>query len=474
MLCGAASANTLRRSYKMGELFRSILPETALPWTGERMVPGQTGAIEAEHFHRYFVARELCRGKDVLDVACGEGYGSAFLAQTARGVVGVELDPITVDHATREYRSANLRYVQGEATKLPIDDNSVDAVVSFETIEHITDHETFLEEVKRVLRPDGFLIISTPDMNVYSAPGTTSNPYHVREMTEAEFRAKLSAAFRTVSLVRQRAITGSAILPDAIDPQTPEMRIYEQRDSNAFESDRKLLRAPFLLAVASDRGVPPIGVSLYIQTVNVTDVASELKTELERLRGIEQAVREQAPVLAKAANDTAALQAELERLRNVEAATREQAPIFAKAVSDAASIPVLQAELDRLQIIERVVRDQNRSLTEDRDRAQNEIAALQRQLNAAALLVRQQAAASQGFQRELLSVREEADKFKSELLVAREESKSELLLARQETDEFKSAYRQAASLIIPLRIRQALPEPVKRSLRILKRAFRSS
>ena len=71
----------------MGELFRQNQPETPLTWTGERMVTDQTGAIEAEHYHRYFLARELCRGKDVLDVASGEGYGSAFLAQTAHTVV---------------------------------------------------------------------------------------------------------------------------------------------------------------------------------------------------------------------------------------------------------------------------------------------------------------------------------------------------------------------------------------------------
>jgi len=121
----------------MGELFRQTRPENAFPFTGERMVPGQTGAIEAEHLHRYFLARSLCRDKDVLDIASGEGYGSAFLAQTARSVIGVDLDAESVKHACSTYRSANLRFVVGEATTLPIDDRSLDVVVSFETIEHI-------------------------------------------------------------------------------------------------------------------------------------------------------------------------------------------------------------------------------------------------------------------------------------------------------------------------------------------------
>jgi protein-L-isoaspartate O-methyltransferase len=91
----------------MGELFRQIQPDTPLAWNGERMVASQSGALEAEQFHRYFIARELCRGMDVLDVASGEGYGSAFLVQTARSVVGVEIDLQSVDHATRTYRSPN-------------------------------------------------------------------------------------------------------------------------------------------------------------------------------------------------------------------------------------------------------------------------------------------------------------------------------------------------------------------------------
>jgi len=249
----------------MGELFRQVHTDTRLTWTGERMVPGQTGAIEAEHFHRYFLARDLCRGLDVLDVASGEGYGSAFLAQTASHVTGVEVDPATVEHARHVYEAENLQFVHGEATNLPIEDHSVDVVVSFETIEHFADHRRFLAEVKRVLRPNGFLLISTPDMNVYSAAGTESNPFHVKELTEAEFRAILSSSFRKVELLRQRAISGSAILPDTSGPGTNSLSIFEHRDGLTYEASPGLLRAPYLLAVASDHALPAVGVSLFIQ-----------------------------------------------------------------------------------------------------------------------------------------------------------------------------------------------------------------
>lgn len=74
-----------------------------LPFTGERMTSAVGGQIEVEHLHRYLIARDLCRDKDVLDIASGEGYGSALLAQTARGVVGVEIDPQSVAHASASY-----------------------------------------------------------------------------------------------------------------------------------------------------------------------------------------------------------------------------------------------------------------------------------------------------------------------------------------------------------------------------------
>lgn len=359
----------------MGELFRQDRPKTALAWTGERLVTGIEGPIEDEHLHRYLLAREFCRGKDVLDVASGEGYGAALLAQTAERVIGVEVDSTSVDHASRAYRSANLCFIQGDATKLSLETRSVDVVVSFETIEHLSEHETFLSEVQRVLRPNGFLIISTPDMNVYSAAGTAPNPFHVRELTEAEFCAELRAAFCNVALLRQRAIIGSAILPDTAEFRTSETWVYEQRDSNTFESHRHLPRAPYLLAVASNAAMPGISESLYIRTVNLTEPNAEV-------------------------------QAELLRLQNLESAGRERAEI----------------------------------LTNERNQAHE-------QLNISARLARQQALVVRRVQQELQAAREEASRY-------------------------KVAYTEACNLIIPLRMRRSLPEPLKRPLRALKRAIR--
>src|SRR5437763_4277161 len=128
----------------MGEIFRQEAPARPLEFTGERWTSAAHGQIELEHLHRYLLARDVCRGKDVLDIACGEGYGSALLAQVARHVIGVDIDCPSIAHAAVEYARANLHYVAGDATRVPLAAASFDVVVSFETLEHFAGQEAFL------------------------------------------------------------------------------------------------------------------------------------------------------------------------------------------------------------------------------------------------------------------------------------------------------------------------------------------
>src|SRR5437773_11714026 len=110
-----------------------------LEWTGERFLPWvKESTIAYEHLHRYAYAATLVKNKRVLDLASGEGYGSAMLAAAASSVVGVDIDENSIRHATAKYADANLQFVSGSITKVPItDDHSFDIVVCFEAIEHI-------------------------------------------------------------------------------------------------------------------------------------------------------------------------------------------------------------------------------------------------------------------------------------------------------------------------------------------------
>ncbi|HEX4997910.1 MAG TPA: glycoside hydrolase family 99-like domain-containing protein, partial [Terriglobia bacterium] len=155
-----------------------------------------------------------------LDIACGEGYGSYILATAARSVVGVDIDPRCIQHATRHYSSALTRFVLGACDSIPLENDSVDVVVSFETIEHHDRHAEMLDEVKRVLRPDGILIISSPDKREYNESLPGANPFHVKELDLDEFIHLLRARFREVACYGQRIHYGSVVAPigSALEP----------------------------------------------------------------------------------------------------------------------------------------------------------------------------------------------------------------------------------------------------------------
>lgn len=184
-----------------------------MQFTGERFIPTEQGRIRLEHYHRYAVVQQVVTGKAVLDVACGEGYGSNFMAEVASLVVGVDISAEAVQHASSLYKKKNLEFRQGSATQLDLADASFDVVVSFETIEHLSEQAQMLSEIRRVLRPDGFLIISSPNRPIYSEESGEHNEFHVKELDFAEFDQLLRAQFPHIQYSGQRMLMGSVIQP---------------------------------------------------------------------------------------------------------------------------------------------------------------------------------------------------------------------------------------------------------------------
>jgi SAM-dependent methyltransferase len=187
---------------------------TDLEFTGERFVPGVAGEIAHEHWHRYAFARRFATGRRVLDVSCGEGYGSALLAGVAAHVTGVDVAPEAVAHARAAYGGrTNLRFVRASAAALPLADASVDVAVSFETIEHLPRalQPRMLAELARVLTPAGVLVLSAPDPVEYSQARGYRNPHHLHEPPREELDALLAAHFAARRWHRQRRWFGSAL-----------------------------------------------------------------------------------------------------------------------------------------------------------------------------------------------------------------------------------------------------------------------
>ena len=314
--------------------FERPLPATPLPWTGERLTTLAGGQVEAEHLHRYFLARALCAGLDVLDIAAGEGYGSALLAQTAASVVGVELDPASVAHAQASYHGGNLRYLQGDARRIPLPNASVDAAVSFETIEHFVEQEDFLAEIRRVLRPGGRFIVSSPERDAYSPPGKTANPFHARELSRAEFVGLLRGQFAHVALLGQRMVTGSALVAEP-GSRLPTL-VFERRGTNAFEQSDRLRDPVYLVALASEREGFALPDSLYItgdaEVSGAPDATPPAELTGERDRLAAELARAQA-ALAASERSFRLGQAEFERLTRDNAAIGNELAAMRRSLS---------------------------------------------------------------------------------------------------------------------------------------------
>jgi SAM-dependent methyltransferase len=185
-----------------------------LEFTGERFVPGIAGEIAHEHWHRYAFARRFAAGLRVLDVACGEGYGSALLSEVAAEVVGVDIAHDAVDHArTRYAHRRNVRFEQGSAAAIPLADGAVDVVVSFETLEHLprAEQSRMLAEISRVLTKNGILVLSVPNPVEYSQARNYRNLFHLHEPPREELLAMLGVDFPAQRWYRQRRHFGSAI-----------------------------------------------------------------------------------------------------------------------------------------------------------------------------------------------------------------------------------------------------------------------
>jgi len=155
-------------------------------------------ALEAAiHMARYSLAMNICSGKDVLDLSCGQGYGSYLLSTWgAKSVVGVDIDDPTITVAGELFKRDHLSYICGNGENLfMFPDDSFDLIISCETIEHVPNPYIFLGELKRVLRNNGTLILTCPNDHYYFPEDTQSNPYHLRKYTLEEFENLVNPFF---------------------------------------------------------------------------------------------------------------------------------------------------------------------------------------------------------------------------------------------------------------------------------------
>ena len=177
-----------------------------IDFTGERFIPEiENEELTTEHMQRYSSILPIVKGKKVVDIACGEGYGTNILAQNALEIVGIDISEEAVENASKKYVRDNLNYMVGSVANIPLESNTVDVVVSYETIEHVDEEsqKRFLAEAKRILKEDGVFIISTPNKELYSDRYNYHNEFHIKEFYKSEFIEFIRSEFKNIQLYNQ-------------------------------------------------------------------------------------------------------------------------------------------------------------------------------------------------------------------------------------------------------------------------------
>ena len=175
------------------------VPPLAL--TGERTLPD----VPAEnywyrrHLAVYEWIAERAWGRRVVDLACGEGYGSEVLARTAKSVIGVDANPDAFEHARAKYTTRTTRFERG---LIDTWEGDVDCVVFLQTIEHVEDPDATLAHVRELVGRGGLAFISTPNVLTLAPKGAekSGNPWHIKEYRADEFRALCEKQFKTVDV----------------------------------------------------------------------------------------------------------------------------------------------------------------------------------------------------------------------------------------------------------------------------------
>jgi len=213
--------------------------------TGERiLLDKETPLMIARHFCAYKFAKDFVSGKSVLDVGCGEGYGSDFLAGYANEVLGIDYDNDVISYAKEKYNKKNLQFLGLDIKDLSSLHRKFDVICSFQNIEHIRDTDELLKDILSLLNDSGVFICSTCNMKDAS-PGRTTpfNKFHVKEYVIDEFRNLLETHFKKVEIAglnrgfalkacrRLKKIGLFNFLPERLDPVR---RFFAQADCKYF------------------------------------------------------------------------------------------------------------------------------------------------------------------------------------------------------------------------------------------------
>ena len=250
--------------------------------TGERVNISIIDKVTYEHIHRYLLAKNYVENKIVLDIACGTGYGSFFLSHHALKVVGIDINEEVINENKTKYIKRNLDFLVGQIDNIPIEDNSIDVVVSFETIEHVHNAKKTLSEIKRVLKKNGLLIISTPN-KFFSDKYQIKNPFHIKEYDVDEFKNLILEYFQYQNVFFQIANFNSLIIPENLEVNNVNLENVDKHSlSNEVikRDNNENWFKEYIIVVASDEA---INVSNNIEILNSNECYVHLANHIKKI-----------------------------------------------------------------------------------------------------------------------------------------------------------------------------------------------
>ncbi|MEN5059261.1 glycosyltransferase [Luteimonas sp. TWI1416] len=418
-----------------------------IEFTGERYVPTEQGVIRQEHLHRYAWCLPLVDGKDVLDIASGEGYGSAMLARRARSVCGVDISLEAVGHAAARYADIdNLCYLAGSAASIPLNDDSVDIVVSFETVEHLLEQHEMLAEIRRVLRPDGVLVMSSPNKAVYSDQAGYHNEFHVRELYLDELEDLVARQFPAMRMYGQRMAVCSTIV--AVEGAQREAAYRGLTDTGEVVEERVASTRDavyFIVVAAADQSILS-GMPASVLYSEVEDIYALQHRTARWAQGVD-GEREKAVQWARSLEaDLRKSQGEYRRIeKEFEGRTRWALELNAivESIGGAQGAEAMRGEIDRLRGLNADLAAESGRLTRERDAVVLQLGAVAAKRDAVASQLEAVAGERDAVASQLQAVAGERDAVASHLQAVAAE-RDALIVARDEVLSRLEDERRAA------------------------------
>ena len=197
----------MNREYHLHLMYPRENVRKGIKKTGERIIPEDIKSREEyllylRHLYAYdFVKNIVTKDSLVLEVGCGEGYGSYLLSQYVKKIVGLDIDAETINHASNKYLSQSCTFEIYDGVNIPYKENTFDAVISFQVVEHIHDDMNYISEIHRILKQRSTFIITTPNRAYRLKPGQRPwNRFHVREYSAISLKDLLSSTFLGITI----------------------------------------------------------------------------------------------------------------------------------------------------------------------------------------------------------------------------------------------------------------------------------